>query len=668
MRDRIAQMEDSDFEQEKIERLRRAMYSRTLSDKLKERPRRALDGVDPLVGEEWVEEGEEIAGSHVAPRVMGYTRKALWWFLGLSVVFFIAALSFFIFYFTFGAGSSAAAPSNINISVSGPPQIAGGEPTKLQIVVTNRNKVSLELADLVITYPEGTRSPVDFQTDFPSQRITLGTIEPGGVRQGTVTAVFSGESGKASNVKIELEYHVQGSNAVFVASSDYDLVLSTSPLTLSVEGNTQTTSGQPVQFTISIASNASAPLKDVLVQVAFPFGYKFTSSAPTAVESGVWSIGDLSPGERKSILVTGILSGESGDDRVFKIQAGTRPSPDARAISNVIATNSYAVGISQAFLGLTVTANKQSGTSAVAAPGENVLVSVAYQNNLSTEITDAIIVARLSGISIDGGSVHTIDGFYRSTDETVLWDKSTTGGAFASLAPGAKGSVSFSFQMPSSEDLQSIVNPKLSISINAAGKRVSESGVPQSLQSAVRQEVKLATDLQINAQALYYANPFGSSGPMPPKAGVETTYALVLTVTNTTNKLTNAKVTAVLPPYVRWIGSYAPSSEVLSFNQTDGTFTWDIGEIDSKVGIGGNQPRQIAINVALSPSTSQIGQQPALVRDVTLSAIDVATGNLISRKTTPDVTTNLAQVSKSSSDSIVGTDPGFSPANASVVK
>ncbi len=657
-----------DFEQEKIERLRRAMYSRSLSDKLRERPRRELSDVDPLVGEEWVEHEEGLESTRVAPRAIGYARKALWWFLGLSITFFIVALGFFIYYFTFGAGSAAAAPANIDISISGPPQIAGGEPTKLQIEVTNRNKVPLELADLILTYPEGTRSPLDFQTDFPSQRISLGTIEPGGRRQGTVTAVFSGQSGVAESVKVELEYRVQGSSAIFVAEKDYNLVLSTSPLSLSVDGNTQTISGQPVQFTINVASNASAPMRDVLVQVAYPFGFKYTSASLTPTADGFWAIGDLAPGERKSIQVTGTLSGESGDQRVFRISAGTRPSSEVVTLSNVLASNSYAMQISQTFLGLTVTANKQSGNNVVAAPGENVLVTVAYKNNLSTEITDAIIVARLSGLSIDGSTVHSIDGFYRSTDETVLWDKSTTGGVLASLAPGAQGTLTFSFQMPSTEQLQNIVNPRLAISINAAGKRVSETGVPQSLQSAVRQEVKLATDLQLNAQALYYANPFGSTGPMPPKAGTETTYALVFTITNTTNKLTGAKVTATLPAYVRWIGSYAPASEKLTFNQTDGTFTWDVGEIGENVGVGGNQPRQIAIAIGLTPSTSQIGQQPALVQGVTLTATDAATGGRITKRATPDVTTNLVQVGKSSSDAIVGTDPGFSAANASVVK
>src|SRR3990167_10892820 len=154
-------MDLSEHEKEKIERLRRAMYSRSLSPKIQDRTRRPLGTSQRTVGEDFVETQEKIAGIIVAPRAMGLARSALWWFLGIAIVFFIGAVGFFGYFFLFGGGSSVASPNNIGISISGPPQIEGGLPTELQIVVENRNKVELELADLVITYPSGTRSPTD---------------------------------------------------------------------------------------------------------------------------------------------------------------------------------------------------------------------------------------------------------------------------------------------------------------------------------------------------------------------------------------------------------------------------------------------------------------------------------------------------------------------------
>ncbi len=654
-------MEPSDFEKEKIERLRRAMYSRETSGKLGERPRRELEESQSVVGEEWVAPETKLAGITVAPRAIGVTRAALWWALVASIVFFLGAVLFFVYYFIFGAGSNPASPGNIDIVVTGPAQIMGGEPTDLQIVVTNRNRVPLELADLVVTFPPGTRSRSDFATDLPTLRQPLGTIEPGGRRQGTISAVFASPAGERADVKIELEYRTAGSNAIFVASQNYTLAFASSPLTVSIDGNREIISGQPLQFTVTIAANSGAPVKDVLASIDYPFGFRFTSAAPAPVSGNLWALGDLAPGERKTITVQGTLTGETGDDRVFRVAAGTRRTTQGTAIDTKLGDLAYTVEVTRPFLGLTVNVNRETGAGSVVAPGENVIVTVGYENFLSTEITDAIIVARLTGTQIDGASVLSSDGFYRSTDGTVLWDKTTTNGALARLSPGEKGTVSFSFRAPSSDALQNVTNPRVDISVNAAGKRQGESGVPQNLQSAAQRSVRIGTDITFLAQGLYYANPFGSSGPIPPKAGTETTYALVFTVTNTTNTIKNAKMTARLPAYIRYVGICSPRAECdpdtqkLEFNQLDGTVTWHMGDIAPGIGVGGTDPRQVAFAIGFTPSTSQIGQTPPLLQQITLTGTDEATGAPVTR-TAPNITTNISG------------DPGFNAADAAVVR
>lgn len=651
---------ESEHDAEKIERLRRAMYSRELSEKIKERPRRPLDDIRPVVGEEWKHEETPLPSSVVAPRVIMVARKALWWLLGLAIVFFIGAAGFFAYYFTLGGGSSPASPANIDISISGPPQIAGGDPTQIQISVTNRNQVPLQLTELVIHYPSGTRSPTDLSTDLSSQRIALGTIEPGGRRQGTVSAIFAGTGGDA-NITVDLEYRIADSSAIFVASAEYQAMLSSAPITLSIEGNTETVSGQPLEFIATVSSNANTTVKDVLLTARYPFGFELRSGDPSpkrATSGGagnVWELGDITPGQKKRVTLRGTLVGEMADERIFRFETGTRKAESEETITTKLSESSFKVRVSDAFLGLALSVNKSTGSNVVVAPGGNVTVVVNWQNNLSTPIQDAVIIARLSGVQIDGSTTVSPDGFYRSADGVVIWDKNTTKGTLANLVAGARGSVSFSFRMPTNEDLASVTNPTLTFTLNAAGKRVSEEGVPENLQSTATQRIAVSSDLRVTAQGLYYANPFTSVGPLPPQAGTETTYGVVFTLTNTTNKIENARLTATLPLYVRWIGIYSPASERLTFNQNDSTVTWDIGTVEPGVGVDGTQPRQAAIAIGFTPSTSQIGQEPPLLQNIMFSGVDSATDESISREIV-NVTTN-----------ILG-DPGFSVTNATVVR
>ncbi len=685
-------MELSDHEKEKVERLRRAMYSRSLSGLLKERPRRVLGQAGDNVGDDFlkqvdqrqdVEQGQA-TGPLIASEAVGFARTALWWLMGAALLFFVGAMSFFGYYFLLGEGKFGASSGNIEILVTGPQQVEGGAPTQLQVAVTNKNKVPLEVAELIITYPSGTRSSTDFVTDLPTQKISLGAIGAGETRRGTVSAIFAGNERESIDVSVELQYQIQGSNAVFVSSGTYGTTLSSSPLSLAIEGNKEAISGQPIEMKIEISSNSSSKVGDVLFEVQYPFGFKFTSASPAPNRDGLWEIGDLDPGQKVPVTIRGILTGEQGDDRIFRVSVGTRRSVKSTSIETVLAKNVFPIAISKPFLGLTVsvaggestsvapdTGSFQSmtggvGANLVVAPGDDVHVSILWQNNLPTAINDVVIAARLSGLSIDGSTVRTKDGFYRSSDNIVLWDKSTSDGVLAKLTPGARGAVGFTFKVPGSSELAGVVNPKLDISINAAGKRISETGVPESLQSSVTKRVAIASDVGLVAQGLYYANPFGSVGPMPAKAGKETTYALFFAVTNSTNEIKEARMTARLPLYARWI--YRPTSENIRFNQTDGTITWDIGTIAPGVGLNGTAPRQAIIAIGFTPSVSQIGQEPPLLQDIELWGIDtVKAEEKLKSNPGAQIAPELLRSAKDITTNIQG-DPGFSSANAAVVK
>lgn len=672
--------ESSEHEKEKIERLRRAMYSRSLSGKIEAKDRHELAPEKMEVSEDFEKKEEVLPATRVAPRAIGVARKALWGLLIGAIVFFVGAVGVFMFYI-FYTGSSAATARSIDIAVSGPPQVESGAVTKLQIVVTNKNNAQLELADLVITYPDGTRA-VDFTTALPTLRQPLGTIEPGGTRQGIVPAVLSGKEGASATIHVDLEYRLKGSSALFVASTDYNVHFSSSPLTVSVDGHTETVSGQPVELTLTVASNASEPVRDVLLQADFPFGFTFKSATPTMKEGRLFELGDFAPGQRKTVVLQGSLTGAQGDNRVFHFKAGTRTDKTKAALETTLFDQPFTMSISQPFLGLALKVNGAE-SQGVVEPGSTVTVSIEWKNNLPTPVTNATIVARLTGISIDGSTVKSTNGFYRSSDAVVLWDKNSND-ELASIAPNARGTVTFTLQMPSSDTIGKVVNPKLDVSVNAAGNRISESGVPETLRSTATGKIALSSDLQLYAQGLFYANPFGQVGPMPPKAGAETNYAIVFTITNTTNKITDAYVKAQIPPYVRWTGHWSPGSIPLTdieFNQQESTVIWHIGTIEPGVGIGSTPALRLALEMGLTPSQSQIGQQPAIIKNIELYGIDASKAAeeqakkpdaplvpTLLKTGKPDVTTNLIVISKSGSGTTIATDPGFSALNATVVK
>ena len=106
---------------------------------------------------------------------------------------------------------------------------------------------------------------------------------------------------------------------------------------------------------------------------------------------------------------------------------------------------------------------------------------------------------------------------------------------------------------------------------------------------------------------------------------------------------------------MRWIGVYSPAQERIKFNGLDGIIEWNIGDVGAGVGVNGAPPREVAFAIGLTPSASQIAQQPILLRSLVLSGTDTFTEKTVS-VTTKDVNTNLIE------------DPGFSALEANVVQ
>lgn len=641
---------------ERIKRLRQAMYSRSLSSKIRTRPREELKEIDYGVPTDFLEQEEKVPGSLVAPRTIRTARQITEWFLMGSIVFFALAVIAFSYYFFFGSGSFSAAPGNVDIAIRGPLTVTSGDPTEFQVIVTNRNNAVLELTDLIVRYPDGTRSPADFLTALPDYRTSLGAIEPGGQRQGTVSAVLLGKEGEHSAIKVELEYRTQNSSAIFVSDATYSFTFGNAPISIAFEGNDEAISGQRVLVNAVVRADAATPLRDVVVEAEYPFGFTVETITPEPTDKKFWVLGDMNPGETKSITIRGTLEGEEGDERIFKMKAGIRAKKDEKKVNPVLAESAHHIAIDQPFIGLTVAVNKESGDDIITvSPGDSVNVVIGWQNNLSTPIANAVLVARLSGIEVPGTSFRTQDGFYRSADKTILFDRTTTRGEFSELKPNARGTVGFSFTMPDKKALEKIQEGELSFTVHAAGKRVGEKNVPETIQSSISKKVKLASNVELIGQGFYYQNPFGSTGPLPPRVDQETTYALLLSVTNTSNTLEQGTLRAQLPPYVRWVGIYSPLQERLTFNVADGSFTWNMGRVVPGVGVGSTAPRQVAVAVGLTPSSSQVGEQPILLRDIIFTAKDTFTNSDIILKG-KDITTNLID------------DAGFSTTEASVVQ
>ncbi len=569
-------------------------------------------------------------------------------FVKISASFFVIAaiVSGFIWW----RGANIISGENIAIDIATPLTVAGGDSFETKFTITNNNKVPVDMATLFVEYPAGFYSVGD-NTELPRISKDLGSIALGQSVTMSVSTLLYGENNTNKEVSLTLEYRMAGSNAVLKKSKTYFIKIASSPVNVKLQMLKEVSSGQEINFIVDIASNSKDPISTLVISAAYPAGFSFLSADPApSYSTNTWSFSGLSPQEKRTIKIRGVIEGQENEEKVTKISLGIPSTKDERLIGVVYNATTESSIIMKSVLGIDLVVNNNRVQNNVASLGKGVKVEVFWQNNNPTRVSDAVIEVKLKGVILDRYSIYASGGgFYRSVDNTIVWDK-TGARELGSLDPGARGAVSFSFSPISlGVDASRIVkNPQMIFEVRATARRISEASASEDITTFATRSVKFETDLRVLARGLYFSGPFENTGPVPPQADRETTYTILLSIRNSSNNVSNALAKTTLPIYVKWLGRVSPDGEGITYNESTREITWNVGRIQT----GGT--RDAAFQISFLPSVSQINSAPFLMGDTFLTGTDDFTKTEISDK-------------KAALTTHISSDPQFSPNDANVV-
>jgi hypothetical protein len=632
----------ADNERNKIEDIKRHLYDREST--AVDRPHEgALHPVEHSVAKAWkpeVEAPNEAILSVMKKPPMSIYKK---FFIG-AIAFFVCAIAFSLYMF-YGNNLSVSNDS-IDISVLGNAFTKGGDVLPLQIEITNRNNVNLELANLIVSYPRGASDDASDVVRLP--RDTIGTIAPGATITRSIKVTLYGDEKSTRNVTVSLEYHPPNSNAIFSKDKDYPVIISSAPLSLLIDAPTEATSDQEVSFTVTASLNTSLPDAPTILQVAYPNSFIFTSATPApSIGNSVWPLSSVAIGKPLVVNIKGRMVGQDGDQQVFHVYAGATSVADQSRVNVVYNSLIQTIAISKPFLEAHVLVNGQDLSNYSVSSSQTIHAEIAWTNNLSSRVTDAQIIANISGNAFDRSSVDALDGFYDSAQSRIVWDKNSVPG-LGSVEPGASGRLSFTLKPISLVGLQTpISNPEIDIDVSIRGQQPSVGSTFNDINNFSKKVIKILSDFQIASSARYV------SGPIPPKAENETQYSVTWTLSNSANNISGAIARSVLPIYVKWVGKAQGSNENVSYNEVTREVIWSIGSVKSNTGFSSN--REASFVLALKPSLSQVDSIPQLMKEVLLSGTDTFSSTIIRNSYKP-ITTSLSN------------DPNFKRGDDRVVK
>jgi len=536
-----------------------------------------------------------------------------------SIIFFVGALGFA--FYKFSSNDASVSNEKIDIQVIGNSFTKGGDELPLQIEIINNNNANLELVNLVIEYPKGAEDGDVVRLP----RDSIGTINKGESVIRNIKVKLFGAEKSVRNIKIRLEYHPQGSNAIFTKDKYYPVTISLAPLSLNVEAPTSTTSNQSVSIKITSALNTSLSGDNPILQVTYPNNFVFESATPVPLlGNSIWSLSALSVNDPIVVEIKGRLIGQDGDEQVFHAYAGATNGTDQSQVSVVYSSILQKILITKPFLDARILVNGKDQMDPVVSGGETVNTEIAWVNNLSTLITDGQIIVSLGGNVFDKNNVNSNNGFYDSANNQIIWDKNLLP-ELSEINPGESGIVTFSFTPSSLVGLlNNVKDPQVSIKVSIKGRQPQLGSTYDDINNFSEKIVKILSDFQIVSSASYL------EGTIPPKAETETKYTITWTLSNSVNNILDAQARSSLPIYINWVGLSSGSKENVTYNEVTREVTWNIGQVAPNTGISSN--REVSFVISLKPSLSQVGSIPQLMKEIYLSGKDSFTNTLIENK------------------------------------
>jgi len=634
----------------KIEGLNERLNSRTrYRDPLDKRsPVKELE--TPDVEEKWktAELDEMLRHERIVPGVNPFMKKIF----VFALLFFLAAIG--VAGFVFIGGANFVSSKNVDISVLGPTTVRAGEVLELGVIISNTNNADLELANLSIQYPQGSKNPDDTTKFLTYTKDDLGVIKTGSETEHNVRSVLLGSTGEVKEIKFSVEYKVNGSNAIFYKDKIFEITIGEAPITLTVESPPYTTSGNSFETAVSITHNSTATLKNVVLKAEYPHGYSVINSTPESLaDNNFWVLGDLSPGSKKTVKIRGQIVGENREERTFRfyvgVSNGNSNNPD---IGVIISSLSNTIAINRPPISLNVSFNGEEIPIYIAPDARAINTAISFQNNYTENLYSPRLEIKFSGKALEKSSVTVADnGTYDPQNSVVVWNLTNNRG-LPELAPGEEGRVNLRFSsLPGATLSLSARDIKLDLTITAV--EVGALGQMPVVTSETR-IVKISSQVNFTSKALRTLSSFANHGPIPPKAKEETSYTIVFGVGNTRGDLVDAKVNAKLGRGVSWLGASSFASGGVSYDPSSNTVTWNLGILSSDTGFS-SAIREQAFQIALTPFVDQIGTVPLLLTDLVFSGRDVVTGEMVTANN-PPLTTRLTS------------DPAFIQGDDIVVK
>ena len=477
----------------------------------------------------------------------------------------------------------------LKLEILGPETVELAKDFEYIVKYKNNGTVRLEEPKLIFEYPRQAIVPEDKPL---WQEIILGDIYPGEEKTIPFGAKLLGQEGERLVAKANLSYRPKNLKARYESATTFTTQIKSVPLTFEFDLPSKIESGKNFTFRINYFSNLDYPLTNLRIQIEYPFDFEFISSTPKSLEKNEWIMPILNQSQGGRIEVTGRLSGEVGEAKIFRAKLGVFKEGEFILLKET--KKGLEIIKPSIYLRQEINGNPQY----VALPGDWLHYEIYFKNIGDEELTNLFMVSQLEGEAFDFQTIKSDFGQTEPGSNSVIFDWRRIS-KLQYLVPMEEGKVDFWIKLK--DDLGPVKEPVLRNKVFI---------------SQVKEEfvTKISSKLEIVQRGYFQDEVFGNIGPIPPRVGETTTYTIIWQAKNYYSLVKDVKVKAVLPLGVELTGKIFPEEEAskFAFDSQSREIVWSLGDLERGSGVL-TPAKSLAFQIAFTPDEFQRGQTPEII-------------------------------------------------------
>ncbi len=511
----------------------------------------------------------------------------------------------------------------LRLEILGPENTKMGDEVEYTVKYKNNGNFVLQKPKLIFELPENSMTE-DSKTRFIEE---LEDIYPGDENFAKFKGFLIGKDNDLKVARAWLSYTPKNLTARYESDTTFTTKIENVPITIDFDLPSKAEKGKELSYSLNYFSNIDYPLENLSIKIDEVDGFNFSKSEPISLDNLEWKIPTLLKTQGGRIKVTGLITAEKGKQLNFVAKIGMRQQGQFV----VIKEKNIFVDIIEPQIFISQQINGSSNY--IASPGENLHFEIFFRNIGSSSFENLLLLAKFNSSAFDLNSIQLENGEIRQQDNLIAFDYKQNS-QLKYLGPQQEGKIEFDIKLKDSWDFTDSEKNNLSIKNTIQVSEISQQFI-----------TKVNSKLEIFQKA-YYTNQFNITnyGPLPPKVGEETTYAITWQVKNLSNDAKNIKVKAVMPQGISLTGIIEPESELarFTFDRLSRELIWSIGDLKA-----GESTNIMTFQISLTPQAYQQLKVIDLIGQATVYGEDQFTNALI-QNTAPAINTNLPDDSPNS--------------------